>query len=598
MWLVVSLLALVAFALWWVFFPRERPHLARRPNPARQFTEVGVNGKTFDYVVVGSGPAACALVARLALAKPNISMVMLEAGSDHRTHEDISVIDAWGKTMHGSGSMLHHVADWGYDAVTTAGKWQICTRGRTLGGSAALNCQLFVLGEPKDWDAIGAKEWSWSKVIRPQFEWLCSQFETRNVSQSNATLAAMMASFKKCQIVPDHQEAILSDSTPSPISFARQNNLATGKRLNPFDVLVEPLLRSGRVRVVDSATVERVVLDDANAATGVVFSVPGVGAHYVQASREVILCAGTFNTAQLLLLSGVGPRDELAKMRIRCRVDLPVGKTLVDHASFGTAAFLKSEADTYDGSWTDVTGFYKSEWSKTTIDREGRDMQIVMNCRARNDFVLMQASSMLAGKLLPVAPRSSLAGRCHNFLANLINAVLRNTRVVDGQLARMVSMGGVLNHPRSRGSIRLRSADPHDAPVIDLGLLRNAADMARLVEAVKLQLAAWKTEPIASMVASFDPDTTALFTASDAQIESFILRRGSHSYHPCGTAAIGVVCDERLRVRSVGRLRVADCSSLSDAPSGNTMVAALLVGSNCVRLIVEEDAKSALGSTT
>ncbi len=239
-------------------------------------------------------------------------------------------------------------------------------------------------------------------------------------------------------------------------------------------MLIEPLLAAQkRVRVVDSATVERIVFNGSNDAVGVVFSVPGRGAHFLPTAREVIVCGGTFNSAQLLLLSGVGPREDLQRLNIQCRADLPVGRSLREHAAVATVGFLKQEADRYDGSLTDAVGFYKSAWSQQREPLRGRDMQLVLHCRANPAMLVPQAAKMLVAKLVPFAPRASWAGRFHSFLQNVLSALLRHSHVLDRQLARVVAMGAVLNHPRSRGSVRLFSADPHAAPIIDLGMLED-----------------------------------------------------------------------------------------------------------------------------
>jgi choline dehydrogenase-like flavoprotein len=215
------------------------------------------------------------------------------------------------------------------------------------------------------------------------------------VAKNNPTLTSMMKSFAKLTMVPDHQQAILEGKVENPISTCRQNN-SEHARINPFTTLVEPLVESGAVTVIDSATVERIMLRDNRIAEGVIFSVPKAGAFAgkkkirsffevifklrfsVQANKEVILCAGAFGSPQLLMLSGIGPKQELLKHDIPCRVELPVGEQLMDHVFTLTAAFLKQPAVTTDGSLLDCTGFYKSDWSKEVEPKRGRDMQVLI----------------------------------------------------------------------------------------------------------------------------------------------------------------------------------------------------------------------------
>ena len=186
-----------------------------------------------------------------------------------------------------------------------------------------------------------------------------------------------MQSFKLFTVVEDHQKAILDGTIASPISLSRQMN-SKSERLNPFSVLIEPLLLNGNVTVVDSALVERVVIED-KTARGVVFSVEGAGARFVSARQEVILCGGSINSAQLLMLSGIGPKEQLSRLGLTCIADLPVGQGLIDHPFAVTAAELKQAGPPTDGSFLDCTGFYKSEWSRKNEPNRGRDMQVKKN---------------------------------------------------------------------------------------------------------------------------------------------------------------------------------------------------------------------------
>ncbi len=260
----------------------------------------------------------------------------------------------------------------------------------------------------------------------------------------------------------------------------------------------------------------------------------------------------------------------------------------MDHTFARTTAFLRDPPDRTDGSFLDATGFWKSAWSQQNEPQRGRDMQLVIYAAPPSEGSLNQVALELVSKLVALGPRSSLRGQAFHFVHRVVVALLGGTGLLQGKLQRVAAMGTPLNHPRSRGSLTLRSADPHDAPAIDLGLLSAPEDRARLVEAVRLMLAAWKTEPLASLVESLEPQTQKLLTATDEEVLRYILATGSHAWHPCATAAIGRVLDASLCVKGVARLRVADCSSLPDVPSGNTMVPAFLVGANAAEIIGAE----------
>ncbi len=478
--------------------------------------------------------------------------------------------------------------DWSYDVhLKNHGKWDGCARGKTLGGSAAVNAQMWVLGDPKDWDTIGDRQWSWTKIA-PLYRWLFDKFETRLVSNGNRTLLAMMKSFKPCQVVEDHNETIIAaQDSKGLISFCRQNN-STSERANPFTVLIEPLVAAGKVTVVDAATVERVVINESKEAVGVVFSVPCSGAHFVGAREDVVLCAGAFNTPQILMLSGIGPSAELARHSIPCVADLPVGEGLVDHAFSITSAQLKVPGERSNGSFLDTAGFWKTEWSQKNEPQRGRDMQVCMYSAPPRDFGLRVGVRRIVTKLFAHGPRDSLRGRLHFFCIQVLSALFDVTKLADSKLDRSIAIGAVLNHPRSRGTLKLSSADPHAAPVIDLGLLTAPEDIQRLVEATRAMLACYKTEPLKSLVDSLDPVCAHLEGASDEVVANFIKAEGSHAWHPVATAALGRVVDSSLRVLGVKKLRVADCSVLPDVPSGNTMVPAFLVGANAAEIIGAE----------
>jgi choline dehydrogenase len=302
------LFVVLVLALLWRFFPRRRV-AETVPSASRRFSERAL-ASSYDYVVVGSGPAACALVARLAAktlpSGSAPSIIVIEAGSDLRHHDDgergkrkkkkkkkkslrfpqARVPNRWLSVTNGYNEFQQHELDWGYDVyLAKHNRWDGYARGKTLGGSGAVNAMMWVLGDPKDWDTIGHELWSWKAHIGPLFQWLNSKFDTRLVSQGNRTFKEMMQSFKLLNPVEDHQQAILDNSVPAPISVSRQMNTLSA-RLNPFSVLVEPLLLAGNVTVVDSALVERIVIEQ-GAARGVVFSVVGAGARYVGAKREV-----------------------------------------------------------------------------------------------------------------------------------------------------------------------------------------------------------------------------------------------------------------------------------------------------------------------
>ena len=144
------------------------------------------------------------------------------------------------------------------------------------------------------------------------------------------------------------------------------------------------------------------------------------------------MSAGAYGSAQLLMLSGIGPKQELLKHDIHCRADLPVGQDLMDHSYVATVAFLKEPCQPYDGSFLDATGFYKSDWSKKHEPQRGRDMQVAFYISPPPEIFLAKAASDLVAKAVPVAPRNTLRGKVHIFLTRMLSAILINTHILVG----------------------------------------------------------------------------------------------------------------------------------------------------------------------
>lgn len=123
----------------------------------------------------------------------------------------------------------------------------------------------------------------------------------------------------------------------------------------------------------------------------------------------------------------------------------------------------------------------------------------------------------LLSKVMNVRPRSSFAGQLYQMVYRALQALFIRTHLLDAKIGKTVAMGTVLNHPRSRGSVKLASADPRDAPIIDLNLLGAPEDMARMVQAAKEHLKCWQSQPIASKIASLDSKTKALIGNSEEE---------------------------------------------------------------------------------
>jgi choline dehydrogenase-like flavoprotein len=529
-----------------------------------------------DYIVVGAGSAGGIVASRLS-EDAGTEVLLLEAGGSDRTK--LCTIPGMVSIIHTEPKVKKRF-DWGYYTApqsNAAGRRIPYVRGRVLGGSSAINGMVYVRGNKQnydDWAAEGCDGWGWSDALRcfrrlEDWEGGANEFRGAGgpirVSPTKdlvpATTAFMQALSEKCSV------PILDDyngASQEGIGVC-QMNARDGRRFSSSEAYVHPALARPNFHVQTDATVARVVIERGRA-VGVELLADGK-TRTIRARREVILSAGVIGSAQLLMLSGVGPAQELAVHGIVPVADLPVGKNLHDHL-FVPMTFLAPNAVHRGTAWHFFGGmlaqtFKGDSWfGRTVFDAMG----FLRSSQARVGVPDMQIHCLPWSYPSPNQDKP-----------------VRPT--VDKRPALTVMP--TLIYPKSRGEMRLVSADPTAAPHIDPHFLEHGDDRRLLLEGITLVrdiMAAAGLSKIVTGELHPGPD----FASAEAMAAE-LPNRVHTVYHPVGTCRMGTderaVVDPQLRVRGIEGLRVADAAIMPSITGGNTNAPCMMIGERCAELL-------------
>jgi choline dehydrogenase len=518
----------------------------------------------YDYVVVGAGSAGCVLANRLS-EDPAVRVLLIEAGGKDR-HPNIKIPAAFAK-------QFRTKLDW--DLATEpephcGGRSIYVPRGKGLGGSSSMNAMLYVRGNPLDyegWARAGATGWGWEDV-RPYF--LKAEDNSRGESEHHATGGPLRVEDERSPRpltgrflaacaeagIPQIDDYNGPEQDGASLVQVTQRN---GRRWSAADAYLRPALKRPNLEVLTGALVEGVEIAD-GAATGVRYSRRRGGSRVARAEREVILAAGALGSPQLLLLSGVGPAEQLREHGIGVAHELPgVGENLQDHP------YLTCVWDVPGGG--------------SLADAEKPKALLEYLLRRTGPLTSTVAEAFAFVRSRPGLPSPDL--QFHFAPAYFVD---NGFQEYDGHA---VTMGPVLVQPKSRGWVRLRSADPSAKPRILTNSLAEPEDVEALVSGVHLSRRIAAEGPFAEVLgrelfpgADLDGDEAL---AEDARQRAELL------YHPVGTCRMGsdadAVVDPELRVRGLDRLRVVDASVMPVIPSGNTNAPTIMVAEKAADLI-------------
>lgn len=503
--------------------------------------------REYDYVIVGAGAAGCTLAHRLSLSGAEVLLV--EAG-EAATLPSIQDPSVW-------PTLQNSAVDWCYRTTPqhgAAGRVYEWPRGKVVGGSTSINAMVYVRGHQKDfdgWAKAGNRGWSYTEVV-PHFKavedviGISDGADTTNLS-SNAKSGSIHHSVSDAFLAAcaDLKQYGMRNAVGAALASAGFYSLTIkdGRRHSAADAFLTPVRSKPNLQVLTDAHVTRVLIRG-SVCTGVAYVRDGAE-HVASATSQVVLAAGAIGSPQILMLSGIGPARDLEKLGIKVAVELPgVGQSLQDQLIVGVVYSARQPVAPTTNNRSECGAYFTST--------EGR---------GRSDLQLICIQSAYH-------PDARVRAACRN----------------------SYSIAAGLMQPLSRGTVRLKSDNPFDHPLIEPNYLSRTEDLDALVDGVEIarEIGAhnafdkWRSEEVM-------PGTKA---PGRAGARKYALKANNSFHHPAGTCRMGVdgaaVVDPLLRVHGIDRLRVADASIMPRIVSSNTCATTMMIADKAAHIILSE----------
>ena len=532
----------------------------------------------FDYIIIGAGSAGCVLANRLS-ENPKVSIAILEAGGMD-THPFVHMPIGAGKAT------IDPKTSWNYKSQAEpqlGNRKVLLPRGKVIGGSSSINGMIYIRGHPKDydqWEADGAKGWSWRDLL-PYFK--KSEANERgtsdlhgadgpihisNLIETDPTSDAVIRAFHETGVpLNDDFNGALQEG----VGYY-QATIKNGRRSSAAGGYLRPVLRRPNLDLETNAHVRRIIFNG-KIAVGVEFE-GKVGVQTWRAAREILLCAGAYQSPQILQLSGVGDGEHLRNLGVETLADRPeVGHNLQDHVMAPMAWRLKKGVFSYNQEF----GGLKVLWNVLRYYAAGRGPMTIPTGHI-GAFI----------KSNPTLERPDIQFHCLPVTGDLEASARGNKAALTDYNG--LTMGGCYSWPESRGTSFAGSPDPMVPPHVTFNYLSTEKDRAVTVKAMRIARNVAAAPALQAFIENEEEPGAA--AQSDEDLLEFTSRYGVTLHHPVGTCRMGsdngAVVDCDLHVRGVERLRVIDASVMPTLITGNTNAATIAIAEKAADIIIRD----------
>lgn len=528
-------------------------------------------GVSFDYIIVGAGAAGCVLAEALT-QDPKCRVCVLEAGGSD-----------WSPVLHVPAGKVFALGnpryDWRYRTEpdpTRANRVDVWPRGKVVGGSTSINGLFYVRGHPNDfddWASLGNGGWAYEDVL-PYFKHIESynggdeDYRGRSGKLRISDVPAphaLSSLFVDAAVEAGIPRAADYNGREQEGASLAQTTIHSGFRQSASRAFLREALTRPNLKLITHAQAEKVNFDGGRA-TGVTYNKRGKTTH-IAADREVILCAGAVASPQLLMLSGIGPRDHLQDIGIETKVDLPgVGENLQEHCGIWITHGVREGIRTANMDYN-LLGVLK-HGLRYLLTRDG---QVATPTSQALAFVKTQPSEPIPDAQIHFMPMGYSIGE------SAIKVLPTPAMMAVPNVSR----------PKSRGSIRLASSDPHVPPRIYARMFDHEDDLQRLTGACRTVRKVFSTQALADVAA--DEVFPGPDVETDDEWESLLREHAGPVFHIAGTCKMGVddmsVVGGDLCVHNIGNLRIVDASIMPTITSGNTNAPTMMIAAKAADMI-------------